>query len=333
MFFMKKILNTLFILLAFGIAANAQFNYDLTVRQETYQPLTTGTDITGGNVWDDEHFKVPLGFSFALDGQTITDFSLLSATGCATDTQSQLSAFLLTDLDLQDRGYDSNIAKSPIRYIVSGSAPNRIFKCEVANAGIYDEEAIYGTQDDSVNLQVWLYEGSNILEIHYGPTQLTYPADYFLFTGYPVVGFIRNIDFNSSTGSFDDLYMLQGNANAPIIDSVADIFSISGGLNSYPSSGTVYRFSPKPVSVNGVDADKNSIKLVSNIGSDKVIVKKNNDQEAYYSVLSMNGATMNISGTLARGNNDINISNLPNGMYLLHVQSKSSRQTYRIVKY
>lgn len=330
---MKKILNTLLILLTVCITASAQFNYDLTVRQQTYQPLTSGTDITGGNVWDDEFFQVPLGFSFSLDGQTITDFSLLSATGCATDTQNKVSVFLLTDLDLQDRGYDSNIAKSPIRYIVSGSAPNRIFKCEVANAGIYDEEMLYGTQNDSVNLQVWLYEGSNILEIHYGPTQLTYPADYFLFTGYPVMGFIRNVDFNSSTSSFDDFYMLQGSAGAPAIDSVADIFNISGGLNSYPPSGTVYRFSPKPVSIDGIDAETNNIKLVSNIGSDKVIVKKNNEQQAYYSVLNMNGATMNISGTLTRGNNDINISNLPNGMYLLHVQSKNSRQTYRIVKY
>lgn len=330
---MKKIVYTLTLLLTFGSIANAQFNYDLTVHQQTYQPLTTGTDITGGQVWDDEYFKTPIGFNFVLDGQMITDFSLLSATGCATDTQGIVTTFLLTDLDLQDRGYDSNIAKSPIRFVVTGTAPNRIYKYEIANAGIYDEWSIYGTQDDSVNLQVWLYESSNVLEIHYGPSQLTYPADYFIVTGDPIVGFVRNVDLNSSTGSFDAFYYLKGNVNAPVIDSVTNIFTLSGGLNSYPSNGTVLRFSPKPVSVNGITKEEDGISLVSNVGSDKVIVNKNNDLKANYTVLNMNGATVNISGQLDRGNNNINISNIAAGMYILHVQSGSDVKAYKIVKY
>lgn len=330
---MKHIRNTLFLLLTLSITASAQFNYDLTVRQETYQPLTTGTDITGGTVWDEEYYKIPIGFNFSMDGIGITQASVLGGIGCATDTENVVNVFMLTDLDLQDRGYDSNIAKSPIRYTLTGSAPNRILKYEIANAGIYDESLLYGTQDDSVNIQVWLYETSNIFEIHYGPSQLSHPSDYFLATGYPIVGYVKNLDLNSSTGGLDKFFYLQGSASAPVLDSISSLFNLSGGLNSYPSNGTVYRFGPKPVSVGNSPKKEMGISLTSNVGSDKVILNKDNDDRAHYAVLGMNGASVNISGQLDRGRNDINISNLPAGMYVLYVQTRTERKAFKIMKY
>lgn len=330
---MRHILNTLLLLLTLTVTANAQFYYDFSVRQNTYQPLTTGTDITGGTAWDEEYFQIPIGFNFSIDGITITDISVLGGSGCATDTDNIINVFMITDMDLQDRGYDSNIAKSPIRYTLTGSAPNRILKYEIANAGIYDESLLYNTQNDSVNIQVWLYETSNIFEIHYGPSQLSHPGDYFITTGYPIVAYIKNLDLTSATATLDKFFYLQGDASAPVVDSINSLFSLSGGLNSYPSNGTVYRFAPKPVSVGNSPKKDMGIDLISNVGSDKVILNKDNDAQAHYAVLGMNGATMNVSGQLDRGKNDINISNLPAGMYMLHVQTRAERKAFKIMKY
>lgn len=328
---MKKVLLSMF-LLALTVSSKAQFNYDVTVLNQTFQPLTGSTNISGSTLWDEENYKVPIGFSFVMDGQTITDISLLAGQSCLTDTAGIVSGFFVTDIDVHDRGNaGSGIASSPISYSVSGTAPNRIFKLEVFNAGMYDEYDLYSTNDDSLSYQIWLYETSNIVEIHYGGAQLSHPSDYFFITGSPIVGFVKNIDIDG-TGNIDALYYLKGNASAPTIDSVNSIFSISGGLNTYPSNGTVYRFAPKPVSVNGLTKDELKIEVLNNVSANNIIVNNQSNVASTYRVLNINGSSIGISGDLQNGNNNIDISRLPQGMYIIQVQNEAGAKAYRITK-
>lgn len=328
---MKKVLLSMF-LLALGISSKAQFNYDLTVLNQTFQPLTGSTNISGSTMWDEEYYTAPLGFSFVLDGQTITEISILGGQSCLTDTTGIVSGFFITDVDVYDRGNSGgSTAVSPISYSVTGTAPNRIFKLEVLNAGMYDEYDLYSTNNDSLSFQLWLYETSNIVEIHYGGSQFTHPSDYFFITGYPIVGFVKNIDIDG-TGNIDALYYLKGDASAPAIDSVNSIFSISGGLNSYPSNGTVYRFAPKPVSVNGLTKGELKIEVLNNASATNIIVNNQSNVASTYRVLNINGASMGISGSLQNGNNNIDISRLPQGMYIIQVQNEAGSKAYRITK-
>lgn len=319
-------------LLLICTVANAQFNYDLSVRQETYQPLTNSTNINGTNVWDDTTIVIPLGFTYHINGIPVTDFIFLDGMFVSTDTQNTVSMFWPSELDLIDRGYNTGISKSPINYTISGTSPNRIFKLEVENAGIYEEYDIYGTLDDSTSIQIWLYESGSIFEIHYGPSELNHTADYFA-TGYPIVGFFKDINTSSGNIILDMLYYLIGPANNPVMDSTRYLGIMSNGLNSYPNSGTVYRFAPRPVSVNGVAKGAIDISMVSNKGSDKVIVNNGSESTANYSVLNVSGAAMNVSGSLSKGNNDIDISSLSAGMYLLNIQTPNGQKAYRILKY
>ncbi len=329
---MKKALLLLLALAAASINSFAQFNYDLSVLTGAYQPLSTGTSVNGSTMWDDEYYKIPLGFNFSIEGKTISDFSLLSAQNCLTDTGGTVSGFIITDIDLHDRGNaGSSVSESPIRYVVTGSAPNRIFKLEAFNAGMYDEYDLYSTNNDSINYQVWLYETSNIVEIHIGDSKITHPSDYFYLSGSPIVGFIRNIDLDV-TGNLDIIYYLTGNALNPTIDSATNIFSLNGGLNAYPPSGTVYRFTPKPVSVKGVEQAIADISLLSNSVHNAVTVKNASKAGVAYKVISTNGASMNISGSLESGIHSVDVSSLASGMYILHVQHDKGVKAFRFVK-
>lgn len=326
---MKKTF-TLLITLLTATVSFAQFNYNLVVKQEAYQPLTNGTNLTT-IAWDDEYFKVPIGFSFDMDGQVINDFSLLSAQLFLTDTMGKnAQGFLITDMDIYDRALASGgNVKSPLRYNLSGVAPYRIFKLEISGAGIYDEYFNYNTWEDSVDIQVWIYESSNIVELHYGPSNINHPTDYFKINGSPLIGYVRGLDVD--TGTIGTFYYLDSNALAPKISVTNDIFNSKGGLLSYPSDGTVYRFEPKGVTVNNIAKNDIQVSIIKNTG-DNVILNNEYRGRTTYRVLNTNGASVKIEGELQGGRNTIDISSLASGMYMMQVQNSEGAKTFKLMK-
>lgn len=316
------------------IASFSQFPYTFSVSTASYQPLTLGGSVNNAAVWDDEDFEIPLGFTFKMDSMSVDTFHFTSGTMFGTASQVLDNIFLVTDLDLYDRGNaGGSFSRSPIRYEISGSTGNRIFKIEVANAGIYDEYDLYGTDNDSVYYQVWLYEGTNVVEVRFGPSHITPSnySDYYYMTGKPIHGYAKNMDY--FTGSFTNFYFLKGNSASPAIDSVSNWMSFSGGLNTHPANGTVYKYTPKPksVSVNDALAAQN-IQLVNNISSTQLLINNSSSANYTYKVVSVNGATMNVTGNLSGGKQAIDISSLPAGMYLLHVVGSADAGTFKFNK-
>ncbi len=247
----KKIFFSLLALVSI-FNASAQFTYTFKDTTTPYVPLTGATSLNGALIWDDEKLVAPMPFTWTVNGNiAINQFNLmLGYTSIFTDTVNTSAAhgFVLGDVDIVDRGIETGITSlSPIRYTTTGTAPNRIFKMEIANAGFAKEYYVYGILLDSINLQVWVYETSNIVEIHYGSSQVSDPASYFYFNGTgPIVANARLFDFDF--GNYGTLYLLSGNPSSPMVDSFT--FPISGitlppSLNSWPADGTVYRFTPK----------------------------------------------------------------------------------------
>lgn len=326
---MKRILTSL-LLMAISIAAHAQFNYSFSVRQQAYQPLSNSIKVNDTTRWDDEFYKVPIGFTFKIDGDTIS--ALYCQEGFyATDSQGRVNGFMAVEMDLHDRGAaGGTTSQSPLSYEVTGVAPNRIFKYEIHNAGMYDEYDLYGTNNDSLNHQVWLYEIDNAFEIHYGPSNITYPADYhFLTDGTPVIGFMRNVSMID--GSLSKFYYLSGNASAPVIDSATSLLGINSYLSGYPASGTVYRFAPAAVDVKKVEKVDLQVTLLSNIGS-TVQVSNNSKVATRYKVVGITGANTIINGELAQGRSMIDVSSLATGMYVLLVQNENGKRMFRFMK-
>jgi hypothetical protein len=329
---MKKIVSSLIFIVLVAASADAQFRYTVSVSTATYTPLTMGTVLTGTDLWDDEYYTAPIGFNFNMESLQINKISMIGGGVAASDTIGNVSGFFLTGADMYDRGNAGGInAVSPMRYTVTGPAGSRIFKMEAYNAGFYDEYDIHSTNNDSVCYQIWLYEGSNIVELRYGPSKVSHPADYFsLSSGKALVGYVKNIDFDN--GNLEKVYYLNGNQMSPTIDSSSSITSIASGLNAYPANGTVYRFTPKPTGVGNITKTLEGVSIVNTVSTSNITVNNTEQNKVTYRVVSSNGTSTNISGQLMMGANRLDISSLPTGVYLLQAQSEEGYMVQRIVK-
>lgn len=237
--------------------AQAQFRYHYRQASSPYVPLTGGISANGTTIWDDEDYSITMPFSWKLDSTTVMTKLEFFQSGIFNPTIvnqtadiSNQTGFLLCDADLVDRGSLAGTgSRSPIRYQTTGTAPRRIFKFELANAGFLAEADIYSTLNDSVNMQLWIYETTNVVEIRFGQSKVSNPSDYFEFssgTG-PGIAHFKNVDFqNGSSGAI--YYVTDGSASTTVIDTL--LFpptSLPSGLSTWPADGTVFRFIPKSI--------------------------------------------------------------------------------------
>lgn len=315
-------------------SAYSQMPYNLYTSATTYMPLTSGTSLNGTHVWDSysDNYVADMRFVAKIDTAHFETGFLGSENFFVSDSAdtSYLSGFYLEDADLIDRGTISGTSASPLRYEVDGTPGSRVFKLEIANAGFHGEYDNYGTQNDYINMQVWVYEGSNIVELHYGPSNISHPDEYFNFMGKPLIGMIDNVSPNGD----GVIYVLSGNPTAPGIDSMV----LSGGtpsyvgptLNNFPPSGTVYRFVPKNLSVK--DLAFNNMRVYPTSAQNEVMIDNPGNEKTNYNIVSISGSTTNIGGELGRGITQVDVSALPAGVYLIELQNASGRATKKFVK-
>lgn len=311
------------------VSAAAQNPYTLSVRTQPYAHLTTAP-VNDTTAWMQGNFSTTLPFAFNLAGQPLSRFNLKTANvSPATDTTDPVSGFVMMGSNFVDRGLMTGRSRSPIRFQTTGVAPSRIFKAEVQGAGFFEEMLSQSTQNDSVNLQVWLYEGSHIVELHYGPSKISANPDYFADGG-PTAGFVRGLDFTA--GTFQKLYGLTGSPSAPVVDS----FSFGNqeeGLTAYPAPGTVYRFTPRgftPASI----ASQSELALSAmypNPFTDELTFRYGGRGTVDYQIFAMNGAKL-IQGQAGYGEHHVNVSNLIPGAYLVRLSSANEVRSAQFVK-
>jgi len=311
--------------------------YNFSYYTDTYTSLTSGTSVNGSTLWDGSinSYIIPVGFTFQVDTFETNNCFLRYGYLTEADSSSTIEThgFSMIDAALVDRGKLTGTSLSPIRYEVSGTPGNRIFKLEMANAGFQVEDDKFGTLNDYINIQEWWYEGSNIVELRYGPSQVTYSV-YFDWGGKPMIFYTPYKSLSGSSGG-GTYYVVSGDPAAPTIDSV--VFGPFGNptytgtlLNSYPANGQVYRFTPKNLSVNNVVLQ--SVNVYPTAAQNEVMVDYSNNEKADYKVVSINGSVTNIKGLLDHGTTHIDVSALPAGMYLIKLQSAQGNATKKFVK-
>lgn len=226
-------------------SSQAQFRYTFKDTVGTYTALAGASSINGTTIWDDDVFTAPMPFTWRIDSVLSTNtFSLnLEIPAVVHDPNSDtVNGFLLSLADFVDRGNISGSASlSPIRYLTAGTSPNRIFKVEIANAGFYEEESNYSTLNDSVSFQFWVYEGSNVVELHFGPSRITHFNDYFQVGS--LFGYVKNIDETAPSPN-GPIYHLTGATSTTVLDTTF-LPNFPQGLDYWPASGRVFRFTPK----------------------------------------------------------------------------------------
>ncbi len=233
---MKKILLTS--LLAFLCTAfNAQ-TYTFTQLTATYENLATPTVVSTSG-WDDfTVYTIPIPFSFKYFDKSYT--TLYAMGGFDGFVYNGSGSFGSYEIYSYDNGMTDFSGNATISYKTVGSAPNRIFKVQTLNAN-FDAD---GTEADYGNVQLWLYEGSNVIEMHYGPSSVVNPKTWEVpGCAGPTVGLL------ASQTSF---VSLSGAATNPTASTTVASLCVTGA----PPANKVYRFAP---SSNGIEELNNNI--------------------------------------------------------------------------
>lgn len=220
---MKKSLLILSLLAFTGL--RAQLDYTLTYSTSTYTELSGATDISS-TAWNSYyHDKMPFTFEFfGRPYDTINIMANSSTTGIF---------FSRTGVDFIFFGAESyypennDPSMSPISFQVTGTSPSRIFKVQFKN--------IYAVCQDTsenyiVNNQVWLYETSNKIEYHFGPSLIT----DLNVTNY----YIGIIDYDNSP-----YLAIDSTAAHPKLVRVYNAGAFQG-IHSHPANGQVYTLTP-----------------------------------------------------------------------------------------
>jgi hypothetical protein len=228
------------------------FIYALSTSTDTYTDLTGATSINTGDIWDDPEYNMHIAFPFMINGNPVTDLTfyglgdLMHAPTADPDVETYIFSF---ETDLIDRGSNGLNSLSPISYKVEGPAGSRIQKLEFKNAGSYYEMDELGTLDMYINFQMWLYEGSNTIEFHYGPSSISNPDLFYGGEPGPLSG---TTDYNEIDEIVSNGHFLNGTAGNPFLSEDPAI------LSGTPTDGTVYRlfiYVPLEIIVTGENAN------------------------------------------------------------------------------
>ncbi|WP_316634967.1 Ig-like domain-containing protein [uncultured Flavobacterium sp.] len=225
-------------LFSYGQSAS---NYCFSARSGTYTALTGATSVSGLAATDDDAISnsVAIPFNFLFGGSAYNQMRVSSNGWLSFGNpsisnnqnynntsnnagQSKPILFPLWD-DLQNRTIP--------RYVVTGSAPNRIFKLEWSQ-----QEWDFNANNDVISFQVWLYETTNVIEYYYtgGAT--------------PVSNGSASIGIYDSNDTF---LTLNNSTTAP----TAQSSTFNANINSKPANGQIYSFTP-PVTVSQAGPDQ-----------------------------------------------------------------------------
>jgi hypothetical protein len=329
---MKNLLTTAILAITAAAStqqAQAQMPYNVSTLTQTYQPLpATAAKANQTAIWtNDSNYVIPLGFTFRINGKTTTKIAINGGDYLAPDTTGLQSGFGIISSIMRDRGTTTSL--SPIRYATTGAPGSRIFKLELFNAGFDDEFFTFGTNLDSANLQVWLYETSNIVEIRYGGSKVSHFSTYF-DKGLQV-GFVKN--FDKSQGMLEKAYILKGNPASPTIDSFDMNSTNYPAMNAMPANGTVYRFTPKTGSSTGiVSVTSGTIgKIYPTTCANVLNIEHHNSYPIAYQVVSMSGYTV-LNGEVTGTSKILDVANLAAGIYQVRLTNNGQTEVQRFVK-
>jgi len=304
-------------------ASNTEY-YTFELSSDSYTTYDTSKmiSISGGVVWaEDTIFTIPIGFRFRFLDHDLTELHLNQVNLFMPQRNYFIvpfGSFLIEDRannHLKNAQPDT-VSESPISYFVDSSlgTGSRILKIQWNNADFFFDS----TKVLYLNLQIWLYEGSNNIEIRYGKSNVNLKLSQVFSCG-PLVG-LAKLDTNVEQYEFD----LDGNPLAPIIKTLQDTGKRC--LSGVPPEGTIYRFLfHDSAKVNGPPVF--SIYPVPTQG--KLYFKLIETGLTYVTINDMLGRP--VVDHIKLQENNLDISDLRNGMYYVTVTQGERRDNQKII--
>ncbi|WP_317899832.1 T9SS type A sorting domain-containing protein [Aurantibacillus circumpalustris] len=219
---------------------------------------------------------------------------------------------------------DTIDATSRISYATNGTAGSKILKVQYKNFKLS-----YGQGGNFINTQIWYYQQTGVIELHYGPRS-TNNASGFNTSNGPNIGIFYSPD---NFGSCYEKLWCNGSPGNLSLDSAATlVFSAMSGV---PDQGTVFKFTPKTtatvstVSVNEL-SKANGFELFPNPASTAVEIK-GDFASARLDVYDLTGKIVKQISGIATNTIEINISDLPEGFYNVAINNQKTRYFSKLV--
>lgn len=313
--------NTLLVLFTAFLLNSTSYAqpYIFSQYTSTYANLTSPTVIST-QYWDDfTVYTLPMPFTFNYFG---TNFNTLYVMGgfdgfvySGTGSGGTFGSYELYTYD--DAVTDLN-GTATISYLLTGSAPNRILKVQTLNANFDNDD----TQADYMNIQLWLYEGSNIVEMHYGPSSILNPSQTWQVPGCagPTVTIIKDAT---------SFVSLSGSASNPTPSSVAASLCVTGA----PPLSKVYKFVPN--AAGGVAELNNniSVTLYPNPGNGTFTIASEfySNSKADLSITNNLGQTVYVEKDFSIGHPKTIHTGLQPGVYFVRIGNDKASTVRKLI--
>lgn len=222
---MKRLILLISVLLLLaGSLSSAIYEYFVfSTGTGTYAPIT-GTPVTSILSDDALSEEIPIGFTFVYGLEIYTSVKIssngwvgLGGSAPHSNLSNELSA-TTTYSTLAPLWDDTSLWEGNCQYLMSGTAPNRIFTIQYENLHWY-----YGSNNQH-NIQVLLYETGKV-EFRYGPS-----------TGTPENA-SASIGINMIPGGINNFYSV-----TPGTPASASYVAENSTINMYPGNGMIYSF-------------------------------------------------------------------------------------------
>lgn len=299
--------------LAFN-ATYASDDYVFSYSTAPYAPLVDPIVVVTNAEFDGTYRYVPIGFDFAYwgMGQTIITFNTHGYCAFGLSPNYGFYPFNVGLVGLGD---------SQVGYVqdLSGGPGNGILKVEWKHAGFLTDPD--GT--DHVSWQVWLYEGSNAVELHFGPSAIA--ASHFA----GIFGSVNGPQMEFIHPEGDGFYDLEGLADSPAAIYMAgeNIF-----LHGYPEQGMVYRFTPlASIGVAETQAMDPALVLYPQPATEILHVAHTDGSTIVgpYAICDATGHMVQQGRIPANG---IDVTHLSDGTYLLRTTERGLVRQHRFVR-
>lgn len=251
---MKHFITSLIALFAISFSIFAQ-NYTVEVSNGEYSNLEDPISLNNGLTWDDPYMIIPVGFDFEFMGTTTTELTTVGLGGLLAimNGEDLIPILNVYNADITDRAAGSDVhelqpgSQSPISYQLEGEPGTQILKVEWQNAGFFTDVQQNGDDNTNfVNFQLWIYEGSNRIEVHHGPRSIDNPDLCFEGQTGSTMLFSPGVDADFEFAAANTI-MFMGDPSEPTVIITEEDSSPKGVpvFQGIIPEGTIYSIAPE----------------------------------------------------------------------------------------
>jgi hypothetical protein len=295
---------TLALIIFSGLQAHSQ-SYTFTRSTGAYQDLTTSDYAIPDTSPYFDNIQLMVDFNFT---GFSTTYDLLNNGASVvikggyffTINNTRSTTAYMYNIDMDARPGAGQV--SEFSYLLSGTSGSRLLKLQWKNMGFE-----FGDSADFINFQVWLYEASGKIEVHFGPSAVKVSA-YNGAPG-PVIGLLEmNPAFSTI---FQQMYLVNSEASPTVKTNGID------ALTGTPAPNSIYTFTMTGTSVAGIFPEAKYNASFSSASKLDIQIE-GTEKDARAELYSLQGKMLG-NTALRNGNNEMLLNQLSTGVYILRI--------------